>query len=83
MVNASISLTAETGFTWEPLRVERGSVLGHLRVRTHQGDALIYGTPEQVRKLAAAATLAAEQADDLLRLEGLLADADMLQRAEG
>jgi len=83
MVSASVQLVADMRLKSEPLRVERGRVLGHLRVRTERGDVVIFGVPERMRELAAAATFAADQADELLRTEGLLAEASMLERAEG
>ena len=83
MVRASVQLLEDTRLMWEPVRVEPGRVLGHLRVRTDGGDAVIFGTPERMREFAAAAMLAAEQADELLRVQTLLAEAGMLERVQG
>ena len=82
MVTASVQLVADARLTWEPLRVERGHVLGYLRVWTDCGEAVIFGTAERMRAFAAAATLAAEQADELLRIEALLGEAGVLERTE-
>lgn len=83
MVTATVQLVSDTRLSWEPLRVNPGRALGYLRVRTDAGEAVIFGSPERMREFAAAATLAAEQADELLRIERLLADAGMLERVEG
>jgi hypothetical protein len=83
MVTAHVHVVSGTRLSSEPLRVDRGHALGHLRVGTSDSEAIIFGTPERMRELAAAATLAAEQADELLRIEGLLAEAGMLERVEG
>jgi hypothetical protein len=81
MVTASVQLVPGTLLLAEPLRVERGHTLGHLRVCTDDGEAVLYGTAERMRELAAAVILAAEQADELARVEGLLVEAGMLERA--
>jgi hypothetical protein len=75
MVSANVHLGADMRLSSEPRRVERGRVLGYLTVRTDEGEARIAGTPERMRVLAAEAERAAGQAENLLRIEALLADA--------
>jgi hypothetical protein len=83
MVTASIQLAPDTRLSSEPLRVEPGRVLGHMRVLTDSGEACIYGTPEWMHALAAEASRAAEEAEHLLRIEQLLLDAGRLEPTEG
>jgi hypothetical protein len=44
------------------------------------GRAGVFGSPAQMRELAAAATAAAEQAEELLRVAELLVEAGMAER---
>jgi hypothetical protein len=83
MVSVSVHLGADTRLVSEPLRVDRGRVLGYLKVRTDEGEARIAGTPEQMRELAAEAERAAGQAEHLLRIEALLTNAGKLEPAAG
>jgi hypothetical protein len=82
LVTASVHLNAETRLEPRPLQVERGRVLGHIGVRTGGGEAVIYGEPERMRELGAAFAWAAEQAEDVLRIEELLVEAGASERAE-
>ena len=83
MVSASVHLGADMRLSSEPLLVERGRVIGFLRVRTDEGEARIAGSPERMRALAAEAERAAGQAENLLRIEALLADANNGDRPSG
>ena len=47
------------------------------------GEAAIHGAPSEMRELVAAATSAADQADEMLRVAELLAEAGLAARAMG
>ena len=84
MVSASVQLTADTRLASKPLSVKPGDALGQVKISTPGGEAdvTIYGVPQRMRELAVEIERAAGQAEHLLRIEGLLADAGRLERTE-
>jgi hypothetical protein len=81
MVRTTIVLGAESGLVGEPMALDGGRVLAWLEIREdYGGSATILGDPAQMRELAAAATNAAEQAEEMLRVGELLADAGLAER---
>jgi hypothetical protein len=52
-------------------------------MRQSGGWALVMGAPAQLRELAAEARRAAEQAEEMIRVAELLADAGLMDRLAG
>jgi hypothetical protein len=79
MVRATIDLSAETRLASEPLAVRYGRerAVGLVQIRDHEGWAVVMGAPGQLRALAEEATRAAEQAEEMIRVAELLADAGL------
>ena len=85
MVRTTIDLSAETRLASEPLAVTYGPerAVGLVQLREPGGWAVVMGAPAQLRALAAEATRAAEQAEEMIRVAVLLADAGLTERAAG
>jgi hypothetical protein len=85
MVRATIDLSPETRLASEPLAVDYAHerAVGLLQIREPGGSALVMGAPAQLRALAAEATRAAEQAEEMIRVAELLADAGLMDRLAG
>jgi hypothetical protein len=79
MVRVTIDLAAAGRVAPMPFVNDRNRAVAWVEIG-EVGRAGVFGSPAQMRELAAAATAAADQAEELLRVAELLVEAGMAER---
>jgi hypothetical protein len=79
MVRVTIDLAAAGRVAATPFVNDRKRAVAWVEIGG-PGVAGVFGSPEQMRELAAAATTAADQAEEMLRVAELLVEAGMAGR---